>query len=89
MKNKTDKEKISVYECGFNPFHTPGNPISIKFFMIGILFLIFDLEIALLFPWASYSTIIPFKGQIFMLVFIIALVAGLIYEWKKGGLEWE
>nr|AET13212.1 NADH dehydrogenase subunit 3 [Catostylus mosaicus] len=84
-----DKEKVSVYECGFSPYDNPGNPISIRFFLIGILFLIFDLEISLLFPWSisSYLTSIVGIWVIFMFLFI--LTWGLVYEWIKGGLEWE
>nr|YP_009300655.1 NADH dehydrogenase subunit 3 [Turritopsis dohrnii]ALK27156.1 NADH dehydrogenase subunit 3 [Turritopsis dohrnii]AMK47857.1 NADH dehydrogenase subunit 3 [Turritopsis dohrnii] len=84
-----DKEKVSVYECGFDPFHTPGEPFSIRFFLIAILFLVFDLEISYLFPWSSSSNIINFEGQFIIILFIIILAIGLIYEWIKGGLEWE
>lgn len=84
-----DKEKVSVYECGFDPFHNPGEPFSIKFFLIAILFLVFDLEISYLFPWSCSSNIISLKGQIIIALFIIILTLGLIYEWLKGGLEWE
>nr|AER54645.1 NADH dehydrogenase subunit 3 [Pennaria disticha] len=84
-----DKEKVSVYECGFDPFHNPGEPFSIRFFLIAILFLIFDLEISFLFPWSNSSFIIDLKAQIYIYLFILILVIGLIYEWIKGGLEWE
>lgn len=84
-----DKEKVSVYECGFDPFHSPGEPFSIRFFLIAILFLVFDLEISYLFPWSSSSSIIDLKGQIIVYSFVIILTLGLIYEWVKGGLEWE
>ena len=84
-----DKEKVSVYECGFDPFHNPGEPFSIRFFLIAILFLVFDLEISYLFPWSKASNIIPLNGQLIIAVFIIILAAGLVYEWLKGGLEWE
>ena len=83
------KDKVSVYECGFNPFHSPGQPFSIKFFVIGILFLIFDLEIAFLFPWSCSTNNINISGQTIIIIFLITLVIGLIYEWVKGGLEWE
>ena len=75
-----DKEKVSVYECGFDPFHNPGEPFSIRFFLIAILFLIFDLEISFLFPWSKSSNIIELKGQIIIIIFIIILTIGLIYE---------
>lgn len=84
-----DKEKVSVYECGFDPFHSPGEPFSIRFFLIAILFLVFDLEISYLFPWSSSSNIIDLKAQIIVYSFLIILTLGLIYEWVKGGLEWE
>lgn len=64
LSDKTpDKEKVSVYECGFDPFHSPGKPFSIRFFLIAILFLVFDLEISYLFPWSCSSNVIPLKGQ--------------------------
>lgn len=84
-----DKEKVSVYECGFDPFHNPGEPFSIRFFLIAILFLVFDLEISYLFPWSNSTFIINGKGQILIALFILVLILGLIYEWVKGGLDWE
>ena len=84
-----DKEKVSVYECGFDPFHSPGKPFSIRFFLIAILFLVFDLEISYLFPWSLTSNIISLEGQFIVVLFLIVLTLGLIYEWMKGGLEWE
>lgn len=84
-----DKEKVSVYECGFDPFHSPGKPFSIKFFLVAILFLVFDLEILYLFPWSLNSSSITIQGQILVLMFLIILTIGLVYEWIKGGLEWE
>lgn len=84
-----DKEKVFVYECGFDPFHNPGEPFSIRFFLIAILFLVFDLEISYLFPWSLGSFLINYVGQIFLIIFLLILVWGLIYEWVKGGLEWE
>ena len=84
-----DKEKVSTYECGFNPIHIPGEPFSIRFFLIAILFLVFDLEISYLFPWSVSTNLINLKGQIIIIIFLIILTIGLIYEWIKGGLEWE
>lgn len=84
-----DKEKVSVYECGFDPFHSPGKPFSIRFFLIAILFLVFDLEISYLFPWSCSSNIVSLEGQWIIIIFLIILTVGLIYEWIKGGLEWE
>ena len=84
-----DKEKTSVYECGFSPYDNLGSPISIRFFLIGILFLIFDLEISLLFPWSASSYLIPVLGFWVILLFLLILTWGLVYEWLEGGLEWE
>nr|CUS58608.1 TPA: NADH dehydrogenase subunit 3 [Podocoryna carnea] len=84
-----DKEKVSVYECGFDPFHTPGEPFSIRFFLIAILFLVFDLEISYLFPWSISTNLISINGHVIVGLFIIVLTVGLVYEWLKGGLEWE
>ena len=84
-----DKEKVSVYECGFDPFHNPGEPFSIRFFLIAILFLVFDLEISYLFPWSKSTFVVDKTGQLLIGLFIIILIFGLIYEWVKGGLEWE
>jgi NADH-quinone oxidoreductase subunit A len=82
-----DREKVSAYECGFDPFGTPGRPFSIRFFLIGILFLIFDLEISFLFPWCVVcNQVFPF-GYWTMIVFLAILTLGLVYEWLKGGLE--
>lgn len=83
------KEKVSTYECGFDPFHSPGKPFSIRFFLIAILFLIFDLEITFLFPWSCVSTHISLLGQLVIIIFFLILIIGLIYEWINGGLEWE
>jgi len=84
-----DKEKVSIYECGFNPFHSTGQPFSIRFFLIAILFLVFDLEIIYLFPWVVNSNLITYNSQFIIFLFIIILILGLIYEWLRGGLEWE
>lgn len=90
LSEKTpDKEKVSVYECGFDPFHNPGEPFSVRFFLIAILFLIFDLEITYLLPWSNFSAYLSINGQTIVYIFVIILVIGLIYEWIKGGLEWE
>ena len=84
-----DQEKVSVYECGFDPIHNPGEPLSIRFFLIAILFLIFDLEISYLFPWSNVSSLINVKGQHLVGLFITILTVGLVYEWIRGGLDWE
>ena len=84
-----DKEKLSPYECGFDPFAQTGYPISIKFFLVALLFLIFDLEISLLLPWSVNLSYINWYSQIVIWSFITILVWGLLYEWLAGGLEWE
>lgn len=84
-----DREKVSVYECGFDPINLPGQPFSIRFFLIAILFLVFDLEISFLFPWSVNLSGISLFGHAIVLVFLVVLILGLIYEWVKGGLEWE
>ena len=83
-----DSEKVSVYECGFDPFGSSRIPFSVKFFLVGILFMIFDLEISFLFPWCVTYQQIDLVGFWTMYLFLIILTLGLIYEWIKGGLEW-
>nr|AEP83091.1 NADH dehydrogenase subunit 3 [Alatina alata] len=84
-----DKEKLSPYECGFDPFGQTGHPISIKFFLVAILFLVFDLEVSLLLPWSFSLSQTEWFNQIIVWVFLIILAWGLLYEWIAGGLEWE
>ena len=86
---KPDNEKVSAYECGFDPFESSRVPFSVKFFLVGILFLIFDLEISYLFPWSVVSNQISLLGFWIMIVFLVILTLGLIYEWVLGGLDWE
>lgn len=82
------KEKTSVYECGFSPFNSTSPPFSIKFFLVAVIFLIFDLEIILIFPWSSSLLAIPILSHYLMIFFLLFIVLGLIYEWYKGALEW-
>jgi NADH-quinone oxidoreductase subunit A len=84
-----DTEKVSAYECGFNPFGDSRGVFDVRFYLVAILFIIFDLEIAFLFPWALTLGEITFFGFWTMAVFLIVLTVGFIYEWKKGALEWE
>nr|YP_010323261.1 NADH dehydrogenase subunit 3 [Tenerodus fallax]UKP88396.1 NADH dehydrogenase subunit 3 [Tenerodus fallax] len=88
-RSQPSMEKVSVYECGFDPFGPPGNPFSVRFFLIGILFLIFDLEISFLFPWAVNYAGLPLFGYWVVILFLAILTLGLVYEWVEGGLEWE
>jgi NADH-quinone oxidoreductase subunit A len=84
-----DKEKVSAYECGFNAFDDARMKFDVRFYLVSILFIIFDLEIAFLFPFAlSLKDIGPF-GYWSVMAFLGVLTVGLIYEWRKGALEWE
>ncbi len=82
-------EKLSAYECGFEAFEDSRMKFDVRFYLVAILFIIFDLEIAFLFPWAVVLDEIGMTGLIAMGVFLLILVIGFIYEWKKGALEWE
>ncbi len=86
---RPDSEKLSPYECGFDPFGDARAQFDIRFYLVAILFIIFDLEIAFLFPWAVVLTDIGMLGFWSMMVFLGILTVGFIYEWKKGALEWE
>ena len=87
--NKPDPEKLSAYECGFEPFNDSRMEFDIRFYLVAILFIIFDLEIAFLFPWAISLGKIGFFGFVSMMIFLFILTIGFIYEWKKGALDWE
>ncbi len=84
-----DPEKNSPYECGFNPFEDSRMKFDIRYYLVAILFIIFDLEIAFLFPWAIVIHEIGLTGLIAMAIFLLILTVGFIYEWKKGALEWD
>jgi NADH-quinone oxidoreductase subunit A len=86
---KPDKEKLSTYECGFENFGNAKNKFDVRFYLVSILFIIFDLEIAFMFPWAIMIKEIGVFGFWSMIVFITTLTIGFIYEWKKGALNWE
>ncbi|MDR2219800.1 MAG: NADH-quinone oxidoreductase subunit A [Methylobacillus sp.] len=87
--NRPDSEKNSPYECGFEAFEDARMKFDVRYYLIAILFILFDLEIAFLFPWAVVIQQIGLPGFIAMMVFLGILVAGFIYEWAKGALEWE
>jgi NADH-quinone oxidoreductase subunit A len=87
--NRPDPEKLSPYECGFEAFEDARMKFDVRYYLIAILFILFDLEIAFLFPWAIVLPDIGFFGFASMMVFLLILVIGFIYEWKKGALEWE
>ena len=84
-----DPEKLSAYECGFNAFDDARMKFDVRFYLVAILFIIFDLEVAFLFPWAVSLDAIGTFGFVSMMVFLGVLVVGFVYEWKKGALDWE
>lgn len=87
--HKPDSEKLSPYECGFEAFEDSRMKFDVRYYLVAILFIIFDLEIAFLFPWAVALDQIGLFGFMAMGLFLAILVIGFIYEWKKGALEWE
>ena len=87
--NNPDPEKNSAYECGFEQFGDSRMKFDVRFYLVTLLFIIFDLEVAFLFPWAVVLDHIGFEGYLAMAVFIFVLLIGFIYEWKKGALEWD
>ena len=87
--NRPDNAKLSPYECGFEAFEDSRMKFDVRYYLVAILFIIFDLEIAFLFPWAVVLDDIGMFGFIAMVIFLAILVIGFIYEWKKGALEWE
>ena len=84
-----DSEKLSAYECGFDPYEDARHTFDVRFYLVAILFIIFDLEIAFLFPWAISLGNIGLLGFCSMMIFLFILTIGFIYEWKKGALDWE
>jgi NADH-quinone oxidoreductase subunit A len=87
--NNPDSEKLSPYECGFEAFEDARMRFDVRYYLVAILFILFDLEIAFLFPWAVVLDQIGTFGFVSMLLFVAILVVGFIYEWKKGALDWE
>ena len=88
-KQNPDSEKLSAYECGFDAFDDARSKFDVRYYLVAILFIIFDLEVAFLFPWAVSLSEIGMLGFWSMVVFLGILTVGFIYEWKKGALEWE
>jgi NADH-quinone oxidoreductase subunit A len=86
---RPDAEKVSAYECGFEPFEDTRSRFDVRYYLVAILFIIFDLEIAFLFPWAVSLDTVGGFGLVSMGIFLAVLVVGFIYEWKKGALEWD
>lgn len=87
--SRPDAEKLSAYECGFNAFDDARMKFDVRFYLVAILFIIFDLEVAFLFPWAVSFSDLGWFGFWSMMVFLGVLTIGFIYEWKKGALEWD
>ena len=88
-KQNPDTEKLSAYECGFEAFEDARHQFDVRFYLVAILFIIFDLEIAFLFPWAVAFSEVGMVGFWSMMVFLGVLTAGFAYEWKKGAMEWQ
>jgi NADH:ubiquinone oxidoreductase subunit 3 (subunit A) len=86
---KADPEKISAYECGFDPFDDARSRFDVQFYLVAILFIIFDLEVTFLFPWALTLSKVGFFGFWSMMVFLLILTVGFVYEWRKGALDWS
>ena len=84
-----DPEKVSAYECGFNAFDDARMKFDVRFYLVSILFIIFDLEVAFLFPWAVSLQEVGVTGFVAVVIFLAVLVVGFAYEWKKGALNWE
>jgi len=88
-KRKPDAEKLSAYECGFDAFEDSRIKFDVRYYLVAIVFIVFDLEIAFLFPWAVSLKSIGTIGLGAMALFLLILVIGFVYEWKKGALEWD
>jgi len=86
---RPDAEKLSPYECGFEPFEDARMKFDVRYYLVAILFILFDLEIAFLFPWAVSIDAIGLFGFVSMMIFLAILVVGFVYEWRKGALDWE
>ncbi|HUN76271.1 MAG TPA: NADH-quinone oxidoreductase subunit A [Steroidobacteraceae bacterium] len=84
-----DRDKLSPYECGFDAFEDTRMRFDVRYYLVAILFIVFDLEIAFLFPWAVALSKIGVTGLIAMGIFLVILTVGFVYEWKKGALEWD
>ena len=89
VKHRGDAQKLSSYECGFEPFEDSRGQFDVRYYLVAILFIIFDLEIAFLFPWAVSLSRIGVRGLAAMGLFLFILLIGFAYEWKKGALEWD
>ena len=88
-KRVPDKEKISAYECGFSPFEDARQKFDVRFYLVAILFIVFDLEVTFLFPWSVTLNYSSFFGFFVMFIFLFILILGFIYEWINGALDWD
>jgi NADH-quinone oxidoreductase subunit A len=88
-RGRKDADKLAPYECGFEAFEDSRMRFDVRYYLVAILFIIFDLEIAFLFPWAVSLDRIGVFGLVAMAIFLAVLVVGFVYEWKKGALEWD
>lgn len=88
-RGQKDPEKLSAYECGFEAFEDSRMKFDVRYYLVAILFIVFDLEIAFLFPWAVSLDAVGLYGLGAMAIFLLVLVVGFVYEWKKGALEWD
>lgn len=86
---RLDLEKATAYECGFDPFGEARSPFDVGFYLVAILFLVFDLEVAFLLPWALGGACTGFAGFTALLIFLVILTIGFVYEWQKGALDWH
>lgn len=86
---QVDLEKVSAYECGFNPFEDAYGRFDVRFYLVAILFLIFDLEVTFIFPWSSNMFWSQIFGFVIMFFFLFILTIGFLYEWKRGALDWQ
>jgi len=84
-----DAEKLTAYECGFNPFSDSRSEFDVKFYIVAILFIIFDLEISFLFPFSVCLDLLSITGAYSMIIFLFLWTVGFFYEWKKGALDWD
>ena len=88
-RNRNDPEKLSPYECGFDPYEDTRMKFDVRYYLVAIVFIVFDLEIAFLFPWAVMFSKLPPFAWATMGIFLFILVVGFVYDWKKGALDWD
>lgn len=89
VKHRNDPHKLAPYECGFDPFEDTRRRFDVRYYLVAIVFIVFDLEIAFLFPWAVMFAKLPPFAWVSMGIFLAILVVGFIYDWKKGALDWD